>query len=520
MKTTQALHIDKINSNGYFEEPLGQVKLLDHYHNFLFYVNISRLEMGYQTLVVNFVGLKGIENRDNYTNQLLDRLNTNVDQIEEQLNKLNYRRRYKKGLINGLGTVIKFISGNPDDNDLQTINENIQTLHTKQNANIERINQLTSFANQITKRLEVQAQIVNKNVENTKKFLEKMKNTDDVRLIIQNEIYQSENLLKTLLMIERTISLSLNSIPNLEIVSVKEIRDIQGYLQQAYNPQQLLLFDHTHLYRLLENTKLLAVGTTHTIAFLLKVPILKPFVANYSKIYPIPNNHDVILTPPKQYLLKVNGINRWTNEDCSVIDSSKFCAQQPTDDKCTIEDLNNCLTVKAINNYEIVHALSNGQLLTSFKQLYEIIEDCQGLFRRTKIQGSNVIDSPCKVIVGTSVYLNTTPTFEISTQVPQKLELGTPSQEINLQLRHLTSPNDLLQEVNQLQARPLTAGDLVKQTTHYFISTLSLAGMIIAGYYIIKYRRRIQELLCKPRKIIRLQVDHAENTTADEDVRT
>lgn len=69
--------------------------------------------------------------------------------------------RYKRGLIDGLGTVIKQISGNMDHNDTLEINEQIRQLQDnelliKNNVNeqhnlnhkmIERFNNITAFIN-------------------------------------------------------------------------------------------------------------------------------------------------------------------------------------------------------------------------------------------------------------------------------------------------------------------------------------------------------------------------------------
>ena len=92
-----------------------------------------------------------------------------------------------------------------------------------QNSNIEKINQVVYFANHITERLSEQTKIFNKNLETTSKLLQKIKYTSGIRLLIQNELYQADQMLSYLQMLERTISLSMYEIPNLEIISKNEL---------------------------------------------------------------------------------------------------------------------------------------------------------------------------------------------------------------------------------------------------------------------------------------------------------
>ena len=77
---------------------------------------------------------------------------------------------------------------------------------------------------------------------------------------------------------------------------------IHDYLLDIYGPSKLLPFDAVHLFKLLRLTKMSIVGINRSLALLPKIPILKPFVANYFTIYPLLNNNDRIILPPKNTL--------------------------------------------------------------------------------------------------------------------------------------------------------------------------------------------------------------------------
>lgn len=64
---------------------------------------------------------------DQIATRLYSFLQNKCNEIEIQINKINHKI-YKRGLVNLLGKGIKFITGNPDNDDLENINKNIQRL--------------------------------------------------------------------------------------------------------------------------------------------------------------------------------------------------------------------------------------------------------------------------------------------------------------------------------------------------------------------------------------------------------
>lgn len=515
MQRSQALQVTTLPDNGYFVDPLGPVRILDHYHSFLFYVNTTDLENGYQHLFNNAFYLRMNSTSDKFTHKLFLQLTSNIQQIREILDKLNYKRS-KRGLVNVLGKAIKFIAGNPDNDDLKLINDNFNEIYKTRDSEIKKINQLASIANHLTSRLAEDTKVINENIKNTKFHIQIIKSTEEMRTLIINEIYHAEKLLNNLLMIERTITFSLNNIPSLELLKISELMAIRKYLLKIYDSQQLLQFDNTHLFKILESAKVFVIGTDQAITFLLKIPILNPYQASYSKIYPIPNKRDVIVIPPKTFIIEINNETFWTNEDCHLINSINLCTESPSQENCTIPFSNNCQTAKITNNYKIVRVLRNQQLLALFKNHQEIIEDCHGLIRKSFIKGSNVLSSNCKLIIDSSVYDKTVPTFQILLQSNPEDNL-TYHHEAELHLRHLTFPSDLLEESKELENNQLHLPSIVQLIHYGMTGTLTLACVIfiILG---ITCRSRIIDLFCKPRKIIRVRRQQTPPDGSNEDV--
>lgn len=481
---------------------MGQVKILDHYHNFLFFCNTTHLETAYETLVTNSKSLEQISKRDKLTFKTFHHLFLNIEKIKHLINKFNYGR-VKRGLVNIVGKAIKFITGNLDDDDLKMINDNLEKLHNNQNSGIDKINQLTSFANHLSQRYSEDVKLINKNLQLTQDYIKNVSETENIRLVLQNEIYQSETLLNTLLMFERTISFSLNQIPNLELIRVDELLNIHKFLEKTYNSVQLLAFDRLHLFKLLQATKLFVIGSDQALTFLIKVPILKPYVANYSQIYPTPNNQSIVIIPPKKYVININNEDHWTDETCQQINEISLCLRQPLQETCTLQDLRQCPAAKISNQYDITHVLNNKQLLVLFKNPKEVTEDCHGILTKQSVVGVHILSSTCRLIIDTSIYDKTMPTFEIQINNQEDVSLNF-KQEVELQLRHLKTPEDLLKEAQRLDEQPVYLYP-ISQILHFSVSTSMMLTIIILSILLIRYRQRILDLLCKPRKIIRIR---------------
>ena len=190
----------------------------------------------------------------------------------------------------------------------------------------------------------------------------------------------------------------------------------------------------------------------------------------------------------------------WTDEHCQKTTPTFLCYQQPVQEACSLEKLNQCVSAKATNDYEIVYVLQNSQLLAISKNNREVIEDCHGLLTRHSISGSNLISSPCRLIIGTFIYANTTPVYEI--QIPEITSVQNYSKKLHLELKHLTSPNIIHKDAIHLSLdNTVDSGTVL----HYSLSITSWTCLFVLVVLIIKYRKRIHDLFCKPRTIIHVQ---------------
>lgn len=507
-----ALHTDRITSNGFINEPIGYAKLVDHHHRFMFYVNLTEFRISHTLLLNNIVKLDHVEISDKNTQKVMRQLKSSIDTIGKAIEKLNYDR-VKRGLVNVFGKIIKFVAGNPDSDDLENINQNIQKLYNNQKTEIERINGITAFANHVTQRMTEDAKILNSNFRTLRDFTLELKNVSDIQAMINYELHQCLLLSHSLSVIERTISLALRDIPNLELVSIGELLDMHRYLKSIYSSDQLLSYQN-HPFRLLESAKITVLGIEDTVTFLLKTPILKPFTYNYSQVYPIPNGQNIIIMPPSKFLLQQEDAEFWTNEECPTTNNVTLCSIPPKQDLCTTRNPTACQTVQVNDDYNIVKVLNNKQLLILFGQPTPVTEDCDGLLTRQTLQGCFIADSRCRIIIGNSIYSPNVPSFVIKPPNVTAIILP-PTREVKLHLQHLNSPQTLEEEARlvKLSLEPVTF-------IHYGTTLILVSLLFGLSCLLFNYRKRIQELLCQPRKIIHLQDLEGGPTTENEDVLT
>lgn len=483
---------------------MSHAKILDHYHNFLFFINITHLKDNVDQINIIF---NNLQKEQELPRRLLHQLKLNLDQIEQILQKF-LNRKVRRGLANFIGKGIKFITGNLDDDDLKTINENLENLYNSKSSEIERINKLTSFANHLSQRYSEDLTLLNENIIHTKELFQKIQSIEGFQIILESQILQSQTLLNTLLILERTISFAMNEIPNLEIIKVEELISIRTYLEKIYKTQQLSPIDHVHLFKIIEFAKISVIGTEETINFLLKIPILKQVIASYSRIYPVPNIQDIAVIPPRTYSIKINNEEYWTNEKCkSALGSSTvLCLQPPAKEACILSNPARCQTTLVNNDFNIIHPLKNHQLLTLFKNYQNVLEDCNGILLKKSIKGINLLSSACKIIIDESIYDETVPIFEITVKNISNISLNS-THKVDFHLRHLKEPTSILQEAEKLSDQPMylhPTTQIIHQSTSVILFCLTILGII----FVIRNKRRISELIYSPRKIIHVEMEN------------
>lgn len=226
MAVSQGLQIDEIKTDGYFIENLGPTRFIDHFHKFYFYINLTKIEINFSNLWTNsyILSLKC-----NNSCPLINSLKENCLEIEDELSKLTYRN---KRSIDLLGSSIRFITGNLDQNDLKILNNQLKNLFDNDQKIVTQINKFTSFANHITDRYIRDLNSMQDNLNHSTQVINKIDNELNLEQSILFNIYLSQKLMSMIKNIQRTITLAFNDVTNLEIISTNELRTIIDHLKE------------------------------------------------------------------------------------------------------------------------------------------------------------------------------------------------------------------------------------------------------------------------------------------------
>ena len=131
-------------SGGVLPIALEKTYLENAEHVLVHYYNIETLYEEYDRLVHNQDEYRTLVKRNRKLEEEVDEYLTMFDQTQGRLAirfqnlvpKLTNKRRYKRGLINGLGTIIKAVTGNLDDDDRQRYEQILNEIKNK-NSDLE-----------------------------------------------------------------------------------------------------------------------------------------------------------------------------------------------------------------------------------------------------------------------------------------------------------------------------------------------------------------------------------------------
>ena len=105
---------------------LGPAFVIESTHNLIHIIDLDYYHQHIQNLTNSITIFEKLSTQ----NDTIQLSKMKLDNAKSKLNTLTPYKRRKRGLINGLGTVIKTITGNMDENDAKQINSQINELMT------------------------------------------------------------------------------------------------------------------------------------------------------------------------------------------------------------------------------------------------------------------------------------------------------------------------------------------------------------------------------------------------------
>ncbi|XP_074026075.1 uncharacterized protein [Leptinotarsa decemlineata] len=448
-------------------------------------------------------------------------METNVE--NKLIELIPHPMRNNRGIINGLGSIFKAISGNLDASDGERYEKLIQKLKQNQeklSSNIIRQNSLAvslidKFNNTIQqinhneKLIEIKINQISEIVKN-KVYRE---NSDFIKDIINQLINMFEIINSILQDIENSISFAKIGMMHPSIMKTKdllrEITDVQNRLKKNQIPVEIRLENIMVIEKLI---KVDCYLLNNKITYILRIPITHPIELNLHHLYSIhiPNeSHFKAIIPENKYLLKNELYYSFMGDPCmKVLPLFYICdpvelleigAKNPCEIQLmNIEDHAICQKMRLEINQPIFKRLEESNQWIGLLPTEETVRlKCHQQEEAIKVKGSYLVDIPntCQISTNQEVIINYQ---QIDTQSQPILFPDSDIQEIsrekfNLSL-HLNNVNlDELHEIRTgfIENRPALQENSISYTPSAW--TIIVYGIlaVLLAYAIYKKIRDI-----------------------------
>lgn len=257
----------------------------------MFHFNLTSLKESYNNIQETVSSLTLRSN--NTFPYLLSELNETIRETKKELNKLlPATPRRKRGLVNGLGSIIKFISGNLDQDDLDNLQKQLNSLRQSNSKEIKHINKLISFSNSIAQKFYIEMNHVNYNMKVIKGILQQEDFKINLLEHLQYVLLCVNKFDKIIRVLQDTISLSFKEMTNVKMFSQKDITNIVKHLQLIYPTKTIIHNDQYHQFENLKLSKTQVLMMNEEMIVILFVPITNGKTYTLYRVSPIPNKNN------------------------------------------------------------------------------------------------------------------------------------------------------------------------------------------------------------------------------------
>lgn len=328
---------DLSNGPGLLPFRLGKTKIISHDHTFLQEIDLYTIQqlIDSQKLQLTDALNKIPNHKFNLFKHQAIHLSYKLNKISTQLKSFE-PRRVKRGLINPLGTIIKSITGNLDNDDalrfenaLKILQKNDQESSINYNKHISLYKEMTFQQTQVLSNLSSNQQKLVKAFS----FLSNKTSTNSEEITIYSQLFQlfsilSENaqdLSYEISRLENILAFSRTHSMHHSILSINDLITMISKLKAMYSPDEILNLDLRYYY------DIISLGSYYIdqrIVIVLKFPIMSPHTYNLYRICPVPNKNSKIILPPFPYIATNSKEFVYMEAECPKIDTWYICAQR------------------------------------------------------------------------------------------------------------------------------------------------------------------------------------------------
>lgn len=322
------------NGPGLLPFKLGAAKIVSHFHSFLSHIDLENVHLQIEVVKTQMAELSPLVN--NKTLFLFDphlkHLNSKINLIISKISMFESTRS-KRGLIDGLGSVIKSISGNLDYTDALKYETAINTLRNNEHKLELEINNHVSLNSKFISR---SSQIIDSIISNQDKMNKALnlilesnanRDTDLIKyahlaqhlLILGDNV---EDLYEELRSLENTLTFIRALSTPYSLFNSDEIKYMLGKLRILYANDEILDVEIRHFYEII---KLGYFYSNKQIVVVIKVPIVVSSTYDLYKLSLVPNRNHETLIPPSPFVALSSSDSRYIETECPKVNSIYLC---------------------------------------------------------------------------------------------------------------------------------------------------------------------------------------------------
>lgn len=519
LQTTRAqeIRVESLDDGpGLLPFKLGPMRHITHYHTFLQYIDLEDIE---NKIFLVKIQLQQISMRLQKNSSLHDiQLEHLFSKLNKSLNQLKSLepRRVKRGLIDGLGSVIKSVTGNLDYTDAIKYNDAISTLTNNENNIVTELNNHISLSKDwMAKHTEV----IDKLVENQMKINKSLEllvhngSQMGISLIKYTKISQflsiiSENvddLLTELYRIENILGFIRSSSTHHSMLEVDVMSNILRKLKNIYGKDQILDVELRDYYDIIKPGY---YYSENTIIIIYGFPILSPNIYILYKLAILPNKYNETIIPPYPMIAINNNSYLYIEAECPKLQSIYLCDEKLNHQVRTDPDC-----IRTLIDRKEITKFCKPTTITLLKEAMEKLDDryYSVVFpKRTNVQlicgredhvnlrGSYLISIPRNCLLRTREFtiINTRDDLKgeplkimsFSTQIDDENLLETPRETIKLNTINLDSLHEIQGNI-ELQTPVHLDKSTLYHTTIPFYGLIFGATVFITIFLIIRRKK-------------------------------
>ncbi|XP_074034581.1 uncharacterized protein [Leptinotarsa decemlineata] len=353
------------NNPGLIPLKLGTAKVETHAYSLIRYYDLNPIIVEVNKLKFHSKNVRTlVGSHKDYswdTSNYLKILEFSEKEVTDKLNNiLPHPLRTKRGLINGIGSIFKSITGNLDSNDGEKYDRLIKELQDNQNnlvTNIKKQNSLSISLidqfNSTVQQVKHNERLLESKINQIAKIVENQTYKENSMFIkdILNQIINTFEIINSILQdVENSIQFSRLNILHPSIIKTKDLFKELQKLNKIVEKDQLpieISFENTLLYEKIISLK--SYISNFRITYILHIPITHPSNFDYYHLFSIPiltKGQFKAVIPQNKYLTKNEKLYAFLSDPCLEISHRTYICPSTNirelteDNPCEIQLLN------------------------------------------------------------------------------------------------------------------------------------------------------------------------------------